>query len=230
MPAQDRRIGLFGAAFLIGVLDAQNEDAALAAGVQPVEQGGAGAAHVQETGGTGRETDAGCIRIAHERAGPFRIGISLRAPGGVAADWDSWANRFPVLDRIQEGGQLPQVHTVHCLAGLVEVRTGGGQSEELLQGGQTTLVFHQLPHHEEGAVAGAAEHLPVLALVGIDARGQQGIDPAAANEHRPGRPEFGHVVEQVRSVLAQVLQESLVQPGRQIRRQAVPAESSRSPA
>ena len=163
MPAQDRRVGLFGAAFLIGVLDAQNKNPALAAGVQPVEQGRAGPAHVQETGGTGRETDAGCIRIAHERAGPFKIGISAQGSRWGRGRLGFWANRFPVLDGIQEGGQLTQVHTVHCLAGLVEVRTGGGQSEELLQGGQTALVFHQLPHHEKGAVAGAAEPLPVLA-------------------------------------------------------------------
>ncbi len=44
---------------------------------------------------------------------------------------DVLGERLADLDRIQEGGQLPQVHTVHLNARLVEVRSGSGQFEEL---------------------------------------------------------------------------------------------------
>ena len=49
---------LCGRALEVGVLNAQDERAAVMAGEQPVEQRGAGAADVQIAGGRGRETDA----------------------------------------------------------------------------------------------------------------------------------------------------------------------------
>src|SRR5690606_29679526 len=49
---------LLAVALLVGVLDAQDERAAGVAGVEPVEQRGAGAADVKEPGGAGGETDA----------------------------------------------------------------------------------------------------------------------------------------------------------------------------
>jgi type II secretory pathway component GspD/PulD (secretin) len=45
-------------AFLVGVLDAQDEDAAGVAGIQPVEQRRAGASNVEEAGRTRSETNA----------------------------------------------------------------------------------------------------------------------------------------------------------------------------
>ncbi len=50
--------GLDGVARLVGVLDAQDELAPGVPGVEPVEQGGARPADVQETGGRGGKTDA----------------------------------------------------------------------------------------------------------------------------------------------------------------------------
>ena len=55
---QDAVNHLRGRALEIGVLNAQDERAAMMAGEQPVEQRGARAAHVQVSGGRGRETDA----------------------------------------------------------------------------------------------------------------------------------------------------------------------------
>ena len=49
--------GFLGVARGVGVLDAQDERAAGVAGVEPVEQGGARAADVQKTGGTGSKTN-----------------------------------------------------------------------------------------------------------------------------------------------------------------------------
>ena len=51
--------------FDVGVLDPQHERAALVAGVEPVEQGGAGAADVEEAGRGRREPDPD---VAHARA------------------------------------------------------------------------------------------------------------------------------------------------------------------
>src|SRR5262249_21747802 len=50
--------GFPGRSLLIGVLDAENERAALAAREQPVEERGAGVANVQVAGWTWSETDA----------------------------------------------------------------------------------------------------------------------------------------------------------------------------
>ena len=55
---QDAVNHLRGRALEIGVLNAQDERAAMMAGEQPIEQCGAGAAHMQVSGGRGRETDA----------------------------------------------------------------------------------------------------------------------------------------------------------------------------
>ena len=54
-PVEDRVDRLLGRARLVGVLDPQQELAAVVAGEQPVEQGGARAADVQEAGRRGRE-------------------------------------------------------------------------------------------------------------------------------------------------------------------------------
>ena len=64
--AQDRLVGGVGAALLVGVLDAQDEGAARLAGVEPVEQGRARAAHVQVARGAGREAqaDGGLVIVA----------------------------------------------------------------------------------------------------------------------------------------------------------------------
>src|SRR6266571_3757950 len=50
---------LLGGALPVGVFDAQQELAARVAGVQPVEEGGAGAADVEVAGGRRGEADAG---------------------------------------------------------------------------------------------------------------------------------------------------------------------------
>ena len=71
----DRRLGGAG---LVGILDPQQEAAAMVAGVEPVEQGGAGAADMEEAGRRGREAgdDAGGLGLrsrAHSpRMGPWR--------------------------------------------------------------------------------------------------------------------------------------------------------------
>ena len=57
-PLQDAVDHLVRRSLGVGVLDAQHEHAALAAGEEPVEQGGAGAADVQITGGRWGETYA----------------------------------------------------------------------------------------------------------------------------------------------------------------------------
>ncbi len=54
-------------ALAVGVLDAQQQRAILAAGEQPVVEGGARAANVQRTGGRGGEADA--ERIGHGQQG-----------------------------------------------------------------------------------------------------------------------------------------------------------------
>ena len=62
MPVEDRVDRRLGRARLVGVLDPQQELAAMVAGEQPVEQGGAGAADMEEAGRRGREAgdDAIC--------------------------------------------------------------------------------------------------------------------------------------------------------------------------
>ncbi len=56
--AQDRLQRLVDVALPVGVVDPQDEAAAVAAGVEPVEQRRAHAADVQETGGARREARA----------------------------------------------------------------------------------------------------------------------------------------------------------------------------
>ena len=56
--AQDDFGGLGGVAGGVGVFNAQDERAAGMAGVKPVEQGGAGAADVQEACRTGRKANS----------------------------------------------------------------------------------------------------------------------------------------------------------------------------
>ena len=53
---EDRLRGLRGGALEIGILDAQDEVAAMPAGISPGKQRGAGTADVEITGGTGSET------------------------------------------------------------------------------------------------------------------------------------------------------------------------------
>jgi hypothetical protein len=60
-PAQALEDGLdagVGVALDVGVVQAQHHGAAVVAGIEPVEDEGAGAAHVQKAGGRGRKTDA----------------------------------------------------------------------------------------------------------------------------------------------------------------------------
>jgi hypothetical protein len=78
--AQDGAQRVLGAALLVRVLDAQHEDALLAAGVQPVEECGAGAADVQIAGRARSEADAdlglghGIIDLSQRRRGAARLG------------------------------------------------------------------------------------------------------------------------------------------------------------
>ena len=65
---EDLGQGLGLVAFLVGVLDAQDEGAAVMAGEQKIEQGRARAADVQVAGGRGGEADHGgdrCVGIGH---------------------------------------------------------------------------------------------------------------------------------------------------------------------
>ena len=66
---EDRVDRLGGRAGLVGIFDAQQELAAMVAGVEPVEQGRARAPDVQKTGRGGRETgdDGGMIACAQAR-------------------------------------------------------------------------------------------------------------------------------------------------------------------
>ncbi|KAG1388645.1 hypothetical protein G6F59_015865 [Rhizopus arrhizus] len=59
-----------GAAFTVGVLDAQHELAAAVAGLQPAVQRGAGTADVQVTGGAGGEAGAADHEALGERESP----------------------------------------------------------------------------------------------------------------------------------------------------------------
>ena len=60
----------------VGVLDPEDELAADMAGKEPVEQGGAGAANMEETRGTGSETDAD----AHDAAAGDPAGMAMTLP------------------------------------------------------------------------------------------------------------------------------------------------------
>jgi len=53
----DRLVGLFGRPLLIGILDSKNELAAHVAGEEPIEQGGARAAHMEMPCRARRESD-----------------------------------------------------------------------------------------------------------------------------------------------------------------------------
>ena len=59
---ENRIDGSVGIAFDVGVVEAENHGAAVVAGVEPVENKRARAAHVQKTGGRRRETHAGAGR------------------------------------------------------------------------------------------------------------------------------------------------------------------------
>ena len=65
MPVEDRVDRRLGRARLVGILDPQQEFAAMMAGEQPVEQRGARAADMEEAGRRGRETrhDGGAGRF-----------------------------------------------------------------------------------------------------------------------------------------------------------------------
>ena len=62
-------VGLGRRALLVGVLDAQDEGAAVMARERPGEQRGADVAEVQEPGGAGREAGADHSGIRHQRIG-----------------------------------------------------------------------------------------------------------------------------------------------------------------
>ena len=68
---EDRARALVGAARLVGVLDAQQELAAMLPSKEPVEERGARAAHVQVAGRGGRESQS---RLRH-RSGVSESGI-----------------------------------------------------------------------------------------------------------------------------------------------------------
>ena len=50
--------GRLGIAFNVSIVKAEDHGAAIVAGIEPVEDESAGAAHVEKTGGRGREADA----------------------------------------------------------------------------------------------------------------------------------------------------------------------------
>ena len=64
-PVEDRVDRRLGRARLVGILDAQQELAAMVARVEPVEQGRARAADMEEAGGRGREAgdDRGALGL-----------------------------------------------------------------------------------------------------------------------------------------------------------------------
>ena len=64
-PVQDRGHRFRRGALPVGVLDAQQERAARVAGIQPVEQGGAGAADMQHACGRGREAQDRLFVLRH---------------------------------------------------------------------------------------------------------------------------------------------------------------------
>src|SRR5439155_26373045 len=101
---------LVGGASLVGVLDAQQELAALVAGVQPVEQGGAGASDVEVAGGGGGESDAN----GHVNAVGVRYGEGgIRTPDRGISPYNGLANR-----RLQPLGHLSSA----CTAGSLLAR------------------------------------------------------------------------------------------------------------
>ena len=50
-PVEDDFLGLLGVAGVVGVLDAEDKRAGVLAGVDPVEEGGAGSTDMEEAGG-----------------------------------------------------------------------------------------------------------------------------------------------------------------------------------
>src|SRR6185437_4628307 len=90
-PVEDRARGLIRAARLVRVLDAQEELAAVLAGVEPVEERGAGAADVEVTSGAGGESypDRHSMRCGVRRRegggrNSIRCGVRRRNAGGGA--------------------------------------------------------------------------------------------------------------------------------------------------
>jgi len=72
--AVENRLDCFrGRAGDVGVLDAQHEGAAVATGVGPGKQRGAGAANVQVTGGAGGESGADRLHEMHRQEGKVSI-------------------------------------------------------------------------------------------------------------------------------------------------------------
>ena len=74
-PAQvleDALLGLLGRSLGVGVLDAEDEGAVVAAREQPVEERGARVADVQLAGGAGRESDSHLYRLRPDRLGRSR--------------------------------------------------------------------------------------------------------------------------------------------------------------
>ena len=71
-------VRLGGVAFFVGVLDAQDELPAVAAGVEPVEKGRAGAAHMQVAGRRRRESGANFHRWRQRH--PARENKTLKSP------------------------------------------------------------------------------------------------------------------------------------------------------
>src|SRR5437667_3522868 len=56
---ENRSEGGVGVAFYVGVIDAKDHAAVIVTGIEPIEDEGAGAAYVQESGGGGGEADSG---------------------------------------------------------------------------------------------------------------------------------------------------------------------------
>ena len=83
-PVEDRVDRRLGRARLVGILDPQQEAAAMVAGVEPVEQGGAGAADMEEAGRRGRE--AGDDLVAGRlRSSAFSPRMRAMAAGDASA-------------------------------------------------------------------------------------------------------------------------------------------------
>src|SRR5262249_27763736 len=79
-PLVDRALRGLGVALLVGVLQAEDELAALVAGEEPVEQGGARAAHVEVPRRRRRKTDAD--GVFHGVSDSRRGGTRTRTGGG----------------------------------------------------------------------------------------------------------------------------------------------------
>jgi hypothetical protein len=92
-PAEALKDGLdagLGVALDIGVVQTQDHGSVVVAGIEPIEDKGAGAADVQEAGGRGGKADAGSLlkrgsRIRH-RGGFFPFTMLAFAPSPAGAD------------------------------------------------------------------------------------------------------------------------------------------------